>query len=184
MTILVAYASKHGATRGVAERIAERLQSLGHTAEALPVDTVSDINAYDAVVLGSAVYYGSWMKEATEFLLRNKALLAARPVWLFSSGPLGVEAKGAEDQPRELAEFQDAIHPRGHQLFFGALDHGELSFPERMVVKAVRAPEGDYRDWAAIGAWAEHIASDLEPHGHEAATQPAPDILPPPSQGV
>jgi menaquinone-dependent protoporphyrinogen oxidase len=179
MTILVAYASKHGATRGIAERIAQTLESQGQEAEALPIDTIRDVKAYDAVVLGSAIYYGSWMKEATEFLLRNKAALASRPVWLFSAGPLGVEAKGAEEQPRELTEFTDAIHPRGHQLFFGALDHTKLSFPERMVVKAVRAPEGDYRDWTAIEAWAERIARDLEPYGHEVAPPPAPEITPP-----
>jgi menaquinone-dependent protoporphyrinogen oxidase len=152
---------------------------MGYAAEALPVDTVRDLSAYDAVVLGSAVYYGSWMKEATEFLLRHESALAVRPVWLFSSGPLGVEAKGAEEQPRELSEFRDAIHPRGHQLFFGALDHEKLSFPERMVIRAVRAPEGDYRDWAAIEAWAEHIARDLSPQGHVAATPPEPEIMPP-----
>lgn len=180
MTVLVAYASKHGATRGIAERIAERLQARGHEAEALPVDVVSDLKPYEAFVLGSAVYYGSWIKEATEFLLRHQAALAARPVWLFSSGPLGLEAKGAEEQPRELTEFREAVHPRGHQLFFGALDHDKLSFPERMVVRAVRAPEGDYRDWPAIDAWAEQIASDLEPpYGYEAATPPAPEITPP-----
>lgn len=179
MTILVAYASKHGATRGIAERIAERLQALGYVAEPLPVDTVSDLSAYEAVVLGSAVYYGSWMKEATEFLLRHQAVLATYPVWLFSSGPLGVEVQGAEEQPRELAEFRDAISPRGHQLFFGALDHEKLSFPERMVIRAVRAPEGDYRDWVAIDAWAGNIAQDLSPQGHEAAIQAAPEITPP-----
>lgn len=179
MSILVAYASKHGATRDIAVRITERLQALGQNAEALPIDTVRDLSAYDAVILGSAVYYGSWMKEATEFLLRHRAELAARPVWLFSSGPLGVEAKGAEDQPKELAEFEDAIHPRGHQLFFGALTHDALSFPERMVIKAVRAPEGDYRDWPAIGAWADSIARNLESLGHEPVTQPAPNVTPP-----
>ncbi|HEU0026575.1 MAG TPA: flavodoxin domain-containing protein [Ktedonobacterales bacterium] len=179
MTILVAYASKHGATRGVAERIAERLTALGHETEALPVDATPYVKGYEAAIIGSAIYYGSWMKEATEFVLRHRDALAARPVWLFSSGPLGVEVKGAEEQPKELAEFRDAIHPRGYQLFFGALDHKDLSFPERMVVKAVRAPEGDYRDWQAIDAWAERIAHDLEPSGHEAATPPAPEITPP-----
>ncbi len=179
MTILVAYASKHGATRGIAERIAERLQALGHEAEALPVDAVSDPKTYEAVVLGSAIYYGSWMREATEFLLRHQTPLSARPVWLFSSGPLGVETRGGEEQPRELAEFRDAVHPRGYQLFFGALDHEKLSFPERMVIRAVRAPEGDYRDWPAIDAWAERIASELEPHGYEAAPPPGPEITPP-----
>ena len=179
MTILVAYASKHGATREVAQRIAERLTALGQEAEALPVDTAPDVTAYEAVVLGSAIYYGSWMKEATEYLLRHQAALVSRPVWLFSSGPLGVEVKGAEEQPRELAEFKEAIRPRGHQIFYGALDHEKLSFPERMVVKAVRAPEGDYRDWSAIDAWAERIAHDLEPYGLEAATPPAPEATPP-----
>ena len=178
MTILVAYASKHGATRGIAERVAERLTALGHEAEALPVDAQPDVNAYEAAIIGSAIYYGSWMKEATELVLRHRDALAARPVWLFSSGPLGVEVKGSEEQPRELAEFREAIHPRGYQLFFGALDHKDLSFPERMVIKAVRAPEGDYRDWQAIDAWAERIARELEPRGPEMAPRPAPEITP------
>lgn len=176
MTILVAFASKHGATREIAERIAEKLQGAGYTAECLPVNTEPDAAAYEAVVLGSALYYGAWMKEATEYLLRHRAALAALPVWLFSSGPLGVEAATPDEQPRELSGFRDAIHPRGHQLFYGALDHGGLTFPERMVIKAVRAPEGDYRDWPAIEAWAEHIASDLTPRVKEASPQPAPGL--------
>lgn len=179
MTILVAFASKHGATRGIAERVAERLTALGHEAEALPIDAQPDVKTYEAAIIGSAIYYGSWMKEATEFVLRNQKALTSRPVWLFSSGPLGVEVKGAEEQPKELPEFRDAIHPRGYQLFFGALDHKDLSFPERMVIKAVRAPEGDYRDWQAIDGWAERIARELEPRGPEIATQPAPEITPP-----
>ncbi len=109
----------------------------------------------------SAIYYGSWLKVATEWVHRNQVTLAARPVWLFSSGPLGTEVKDAEPQPKELAEFQQAIGPRDQRLFFGALDHHKLSFAERMMVKAVRAPEGDFRDWEAIEAWAASIARDL-----------------------
>jgi menaquinone-dependent protoporphyrinogen oxidase len=112
-------------------------------------------------VIGSAIYYGSWMKEATEWVRRSRAVLAARPVWLFSSGPLGTEVKDAEEQPKEIAEFQQTIRPRDQRIFFGALDHSRLSFAERMMAKAVRAPEGDFRDWVAIETWAASIARDL-----------------------
>jgi menaquinone-dependent protoporphyrinogen IX oxidase len=46
---------------------------------------------YDAAVIGSAAYYFHWMKPATEFVCRNRDTLTSRPVWLFSSGPLGTE---------------------------------------------------------------------------------------------
>ena len=161
MTVLVAYASKHGSTQGIAERIAEKLRQLGIQVEARPLDEVSDPGSYEALVIGSAIYYGSWMKEATEWVHRNQAVLARLPVWLFSVGPLGTEVKDAEQQPKEMAEFQQAIGPREQRVFFGALDHQRLSFAERMVVKAVRAPEGDFRDWEAIDAWAANIARNL-----------------------
>ena len=161
MAILVAYASKHGSTQGIAERIAEKLRQLGKQAEARPVEAVADPGSYEAFVIGSAVYYGSWMKEATEWVRRNQAVLAEHPVWLFSVGPLGTEIQDAEQQPKEMAEFQQSIRPRDQRIFFGALDHHRLSFAERMMVKAVRAPEGDFRDWQAIEAWAESIVRDM-----------------------
>ncbi len=89
MPVLVAYASKHGATAGIAERIAERLRAAGLEAEARPVKAVRDVAAYDAFVIGAAAYMFHWMKEATAFVRRHRTLLATRPVWLFSSGPLG-----------------------------------------------------------------------------------------------
>ena len=161
MTVLVAYASKHGSTQGIAERIAEQLRQLGKEAEARPVDTVEDPGSYEAFVIGSAVYYGSWLKEATEWVRRNQAILAKLPVWLFSVGPLGTDFMDTEQQPKERAEFQQAIGPREQRVFFGVLAHGHLSFAERMMAKAVRAPEGDFRDWQAIEAWAASIARDL-----------------------
>jgi menaquinone-dependent protoporphyrinogen oxidase len=98
---------------------------------------------------------------ATEWVHQNQAALAQHPVWLFSSGPLGTEVQDAEQQPKEMTEFQLAIGPREQRIFLGALDHSRLSFAERMMVKAVRAPEGDFRDWEAIEAWAASIARDL-----------------------
>ena len=161
MTVLVAYASKHGSTQGIAERIAEQLRQLGKEAEARPVEEVTDPGSYEAFVIGSAVYYGSWLKEATEWVHHHQAVLAGHPVWLFSVGPLGTEVQDAEQQPKEMTEFQQAIRPREQRIFFGALDHSHLSFAERVMVKAVRAPEGDFRDWQVIEAWAASIARDL-----------------------
>src|SRR6266705_705950 len=158
MAVLVAYASKHGSTQGIAEHITEKLRQLGKEVEVKPLDTVEDLGSYEAFVIGSAIYYGSWLKEATEWVHHKQAVLAGHPVWLFSVGPLGTEVQDAEQQPKEMAEFQQAIRPREQRIFFGALDHSRLSFAERVMVKAVRAPEGDFRDWQAIDAWAASIA--------------------------
>jgi menaquinone-dependent protoporphyrinogen oxidase len=161
MTVLVAYASKHGSTQGIAERIAGKLRQLGKEAEARPVDALENPGSNEAFVIGSAIYYGSWLKEATGWMHHNQAVLDQHPVWLFSVGPLGTEVQDAEQQPKEMAEFQQAIRPREQRIFFGALDPSRLSFAERVMVKAVRAPEGDFHDWPAIEAWAASIARDL-----------------------
>jgi menaquinone-dependent protoporphyrinogen oxidase len=80
---------------------------------------------------------------------------------LFSSGPLGTEVVDAEEQPKELAELREMLQPRDHRLFYGALTRGTLAFGERIVVKAVKAPEGDFRDWDEIQTWAATIADEL-----------------------
>ena len=173
MAVLVAYASKYGATQGIAEHIAEKLRAAGHEAEARPVSAAGDISGYDAYVIGSAVYLGSWLKEATEFVRRNRAVLASRPVWLFSSGPLGTETRDAQGRdlreaavPKEIAEFRETIAPRDHRVFFGAFDRSKVGLAHRLIamMPAGRAllPEGDFRDWKDIDAWAESIAHDLE----------------------
>jgi menaquinone-dependent protoporphyrinogen oxidase len=160
--ILVAYASKHGGTEGIAGAIAARLQERGHDAVARPADELEEIGDAEAVVIGSGVYAGSWIKEATSFAERHAEELRNVPVWLFSSGPLGEQVVDDEEQPRQLADLREQLAPSGHRIFFGALDRSKLSFPERMIVKAVKAPEGDFRDWEAIAAWADEIADELE----------------------
>jgi len=161
MRVIVACASKHGSTEGIAEAIAERLHQLGHDAVAVRVSDVSDLDDVHAVVLGSAVYAGSWMKEATDFADANADVLSGLPVWLFSSGPLGTEVNDDEEQPRQLAKLTETLRPRAHRMFFGALDRSKLGFGERMMVKAVKAPDGDFRDWNAISAWADEIGREL-----------------------
>ena len=171
MPVLVVCASKHGATGEIAERVAQTMAAAGQQAQARPVTAAGDLTGYDAFVVGSAVYMGHWQKEAVEFVRRNRAVLAGHPVWLFSSGPLGTEPVDAQGrdltvaaEPKELAEFTGAIHPRGPRVFFGVLDPGRLGLGERAIRKlqAGRAllPEGDFRDWAQIEAWARVIARD------------------------
>lgn len=172
--VLVVYASRHGATRGIAERIAARLGQGGVEATLKSTEQAGDLAGYDAFVIGSAAYAFHWLKEATAFVRRNRSLLASRPVWLFSSGPLGTEATDAQGrdvraaaEPREWAEFRDAIHPRDQRIFFGAYDpEGKpIGFMERLtrMMPAARAamPVGDFRDWDEIEAWAATIADEL-----------------------
>jgi menaquinone-dependent protoporphyrinogen oxidase len=172
MSILVAYVSKYGATEGIAERIAEKLRAVGQDAEVEPAKIAGELTGYDAFVIGSAVYNTHWMKEAAEFVRRNRVVLANSPVWLFSSGPLGTETTDQQGrelitvaEPKEIAEFFEAVNPRGHRVFFGALDRSKLGFAHRAVAKLPAAqallPQGDFRDWQAIEAWAESIADEL-----------------------
>jgi menaquinone-dependent protoporphyrinogen oxidase len=162
MEVLVAYASKHGSTEGIARAIAERLTDRGHTAQATSVTAQEGPGTAGAVVLGSAVYAGSWMKEATAWAERHAEELARIPVWLFTSGPLGTDVEDEEEQPKQLPALTEALRPIEHRVFFGALERDQLGFAERMIVKAVKAPDGDFRDWDAIAAWADAIAVRLD----------------------
>ena len=161
MTVLVAYASKHGSTEEIARFIADRLGEHGREARATPVEEVADLSGVQALVLGSAIYVGSWMKEAMAFVERHLSTPPSFPVWLFSVGPLGTEVQDDEEQPKQLGELRERLRPRDHRLFFGVLDRDKLGFGERMMVKAVNAPEGDFRNWDEIGAWADGIAAAL-----------------------
>src|SRR6187399_1855706 len=118
MTVLVAYASKHGSTEGIAQAIADALVDHEVKAEAKRVDMVDDLGPYEAVVLGSAVYAGAWMREAVAFAERHAGELSRRPVWLFSSGPLGDDVKDHEGQPRQMPELRRLIAPRDHRVLY------------------------------------------------------------------
>jgi menaquinone-dependent protoporphyrinogen oxidase len=173
MQVLVAYASRHGATAGVAERIAEGLRSSGLSAEARPVSEVGEVERYDAFVIGSAAYLFHWLKGATRFVKRHRALLAIRPVWLFSSGPLGtdrIDEQGDDvleaTRPREFDELATLVNPRGMAVFFGAWDPDapRVGVTEQLVRRlpaAAETPAGDFRDWPAIDAWSAEIARVL-----------------------
>jgi len=167
--ILVTYASKYGATAEIAEKIGQVLRQAGLQADVLPVNRVSDLTPYKAVVLGSAVYMGQWRKEAVAFLKTNEKLLAERPVWLFSSGPMGegdpVQLTKGWRSPKAQRPIIDRIRPRDIAIFHGMLDMKNLNFLEKLAIKNVKAPVGDFRDWNAIATWAADIANSLKKQG-------------------
>ena len=164
--VLVAYATKYGATEEIADKIGQVLRQAGLQADVLPVDGVGDLGAYPAVVLGSAVYIGQWRKEAVKFLKDHETALAGKLVWLFSSGPSGegdpVELLQGWRIPGKLQPVADRIGPRDVAVFHGAVDVNKLNFFEKWIVKNVKTPIGDYRDWEAITAWATAIAKELQ----------------------
>jgi menaquinone-dependent protoporphyrinogen oxidase len=167
--VLVAYATKHGGTAEIAERIGEVLRQAGLRADVVPANRVSDLASYHAVVLGSGVYIGRWRKEAARFLKTNEQLLAERPIWLFSSGPTDegdpVELTEGWRLPKALQPIADRIQPRDIAVFHGVLDEKKLGAVEKWMIKNVKAPQGDFRDWEAITAWATSIADALKETG-------------------
>ena len=166
MRVLVTYASKHGSTAQVAERIALTLVGSGAKVDVLPMRDVRDVAGYEAVVLGSSVYFGKWLAEAVRFADQNRTTLAARSVCLFSVGPLGDQPRS---DPAEIVRLMTSIRAVDHHLFAGALNVSELSLVERVIVKGVKAPTGDFRDWTEIDSWGTTIARQLSSSRVEAA---------------
>ncbi len=156
--ILVSAGSKYGATAEIAERIGALLRGRGNHVTISAPDEVDDLSEYEAVVLGSAVYAGHWIAGAKHLAQRIAA--AGLETWLFSSGPVGDPPK-PEEEPVDVADIIAATSAHEHRVFSGKIDKSLLSFGERAILVAVRAPEGDFRDWDEIDRWADQIASAL-----------------------
>ena len=165
--VLVAYATKYGATAEIADKIGQVLRQAGLQTDVLPADRVGDLSPYKAIVLGSAVYIGQWQKKAAAFLQANEEALAERPVWLFSSGPTGegdpVQLTKGWRLPAALQPIADRVHVRDIAVFHGAVDPKKLNLIEKWMIKNVKAPVGDFRDWEAVNAWASAISKALLP---------------------
>ena len=164
--VLVTYASKYGATAGIAEKMGEVLNQEGVPADVIPVDEKPDATAYKAVILGSAVYIGAWRKGAARYLQANEKALAGRPVWLFSSGPT---EEGDVDEllkgwqfPKKLQPVADRIKPRQIVNFHGSLNREKLNALEKWMIEKVGAEFGDFRDWEAITTWTKAVAKEIK----------------------
>jgi menaquinone-dependent protoporphyrinogen oxidase len=157
--VLVAFASKMGSTAEIAESIAATLRAAGLDATAQSARVVTDLTAFDAVILGSALYAAHWQRDANRFVAHHLAALQDRPLWLFSSGPLDSRLAAANlPIAPQAAEVTAALTPRGHRTFGGRLDPDAPGLDPQILATH---PIGDFRDWTVITDWAASIAVEL-----------------------
>lgn len=172
MDVLVGYASEHGSTRGIAQRLAARLGRYGLRAEACPLGPATDPGRYRACVLGSAIHSGDWLAPAGEFLRHHVSILASRPVWLFSvctvgertsafPPPVAARLRQVLRLPAAVAAVAAAVRPRGHHRFAGVVVPEDWGLTGRVFMTGLGGSYGDHRDWDEIDAWADSIAADL-----------------------
>ncbi|MBW3590699.1 MAG: flavodoxin domain-containing protein [Actinobacteria bacterium] len=159
MKVLVTAASKHGSTLQIAEAVCEAMRRRGVDARLLPIEKVKSLEGFDAVVLGSAVYAGRWLKAARRMVDEHRAELTERPVWLFSSGPVGKPLE--PERSPEFDKMTEATAAREHTLFPGNIDRRVLTVAERAVVSSLQARTGDFRDFNQIRQWAIGVADEL-----------------------
>lgn len=166
MKVLVTAASKHGATNEIAERIGAVLAAHGVEVDVKKLQEVSGLAGYEAVVLGSGIHLGKWLKEARRFVEVHAAELAQRPTWLFASGSIMGDPPVGDD-PNAMGPGWSSGWSRrrtraSSSCFAGKLDLRKLGFAEKASVRMAHASEGDYRDWQAIDDWAAAIAQQLQ----------------------
>ena len=167
--VLVAYASKYGSTQEVGEAIAETLRGCGLEANCQDVREVRSLDPYGAVILGAPLFIGSWYKPALQFLSRQRAALAGRPVAIFALGPLSREEKevqGARQQLDKNLAKVSWLAPVAVALFAGKYDPATLRFPDNLLAMPAPSPlhgrpASDERDWDTIRAWAAGVAGQL-----------------------
>lgn len=158
--ILVTYASKYGSTAEIAETIATTLRQTARRVDCIPIDRVLDAYGYDVIIIGSAIYAGQWPASVARFLERNLELLKGVPFYIFTSGPASdPQASGEEFAiPVQLGEIFQQINPRDVLLVGGKIEPEQLNWFERLIIRTVKAPTGDYRDMDMVREWAESIA--------------------------
>jgi menaquinone-dependent protoporphyrinogen oxidase len=163
-SVLVAYASKHGSTEEIAHAVAEALRESGLNVACVEAGEVGNVEPYDAIVLGSAVYIKRWRGDAKHFLRKHAEDLSHKPFWVFSSGPVG-EPEGDLnpswlEPPRIIAKVE-RLGVRGHVVFGGRMPDKPRGPAERAMVENCPPEYRDRRDWGEIRAWAAGIASEL-----------------------
>ena len=157
--VLVTYASKYGSTGSVAQAIAGQLRRRGVAADVRPVHEVTDLSAYDAFVVGSAIRMGRWLSPAVEFVETHADTLRQAPTSFFTVHMLNTD--DSEDSRQARAAYVEPVHailmPQSEAFFAGKIDIENLSFLDRFIARMVKAEDADHRDWHAIRVWADQI---------------------------
>jgi menaquinone-dependent protoporphyrinogen oxidase len=171
-SILVGYATRYGSTQEVAEAVAATLRERGLEVDVKPMRDVRTLDQYRAVVLGAPLYMFHWHKDALQFLARHREALMQRPVAIFALGPLHAEEKEFQavrgQLEKELAKFP-WLTPTAIAIFGGKFDPQKLTFPHNLVPALKKMPASDARDWTAIRAWANDLATQFQPALAEAS---------------
>ncbi len=161
--ILVAYASRAGSTGEVAETTGQVLCEAGAAVDVRLAKDVTDLSPYRAVVVGSGIRVGKWLPEAVGFVEKHRGVLSQVPVAYFAVCLTLKE--DTEENRREVAAYLDpvreVVQPVDVGLFAGVMDYGKLPFIFRLMMKAMKSPEGDFRDWEAIRDWAGQVRARL-----------------------
>lgn len=163
-TILVVYGTSSGCTAGIAEKLAEVLSAAGNDATAISAADAPALDGYDAVIVGSGVRAGQWHSSARTWVTTNAEALKGLPVALFTCG---LTTADAPQKAEEVRAYTDAllestgITPVDVGVFAGWNNPRTFSMPERLIMKVMKAPEGDFRDWDAIAEWAHVTAGKL-----------------------
>jgi menaquinone-dependent protoporphyrinogen oxidase len=169
-TVLIAYATRYGATQEVAETVAAALRESGLAVDIQPMRAVRTLEGYRALVLGAPLYIGHWHKDAQRFLARHREALMSRPVALFTLGPTHPDEQewaGVHAQlEQELAKYP-WLQPVALELFGGKYDPAQLRFPDSVLARLPASPlhqrpASDVRDWTAIRTWANSLAAQLQ----------------------
>ncbi len=159
--VLIAYASKYGSTKEIAEHIAMMLRRAGLTTEVKDAESVSSLYAYDAIILGSGIYFDTWLPEAKELLESFEDELSEKQVWLFSSGLTAQVGPKDWSFPETLQPIIKSIKPKAVALFGGKVNAEQLTLDDWLLNPSLRVEAGDYRNWNEIEAWARAIAKIL-----------------------
>jgi len=174
MTVHVITASRHGSTADIGEAIARTLRDLGFDVVCEDANGATLPPPGEPVVLGSPIYMGRWMRPARHLLDQLAAEAPARTVFVFSAGPLG-DPPQPDDGGDDAVERFAAERAPGARIFCGKLKRSSLGRLERIAMGAAKAPEGDYRDWEQIEAWAQEVGRGLAAAG-ERMSEPRSDV--------
>lgn len=160
--ILVAYATRAGSTEGIAEAVAEVIRDAGYDVDLSLFNSDLMPDAYDAVILGGPIYMGM-MREVEEYVRAHHAALETRFKAAFAVGMSFVEDdEGKQAAAREaLNKAITPLEPAHLGFFAGRTDPAKLSFLQRVALKIVSSPIGDFRDYGVIRVWAQEVAGDL-----------------------
>jgi len=163
--VLVAFGTRYGSTREVAEAVASTLQEQGVDTDVKPANEVRSLDGYDAVVLGTPLSMGALHKDVRALLERSQAALEHTPYALFALGPIKADdgIDGSREQLSTALAKLPVPTPASTAVFVGAYDPARLGFRDRMIAALPASPlhgetAHDERDWEAIRAWAAGLA--------------------------